>query len=350
MSTTDGGSNVTGAQQLAADAQGDRGFQYLMAQSDDERAEILADGSLEYEEWKELTDTVVEVREEQLNLVGDLRAAGLVSQTSLATLVSRWQTASHISEEADISMNPETSTDEEDIQMGMDGVPLPVFHKDWRIDRRFLMASRNGPAEALDTTVPAQMTRAVSNTIENAFLNGWEGRVDGYQMHGFLNHPDRNQVTAPGGWDTGGGTDPDDIRNTLLNSIEALENDEFDNGDYYLYLNRRDYQLLRRTIADFAGGSPGGNMRQRLEEEFDAELGQVRWTKNIPRGEAVMFEPSRDVVEVGVAEEIQPIEWESPSGWTLHMKIFGAMNLKLRSTASGQCGFVHITGIDSDTS
>jgi hypothetical protein len=59
----------------------------------------------------------------------------------------------------------------------------------------------------------------------------------------------------------------------------------------------------------------------------------------------IAFQPRQDVVEVGIAEEIQPIEWESPSGWTLHYKIFGAMNLQLASTEEGQAGFAHVTGL-----
>jgi len=344
MSTQQVGSaEVQSAKGLFAEGDGDRGFQYLMA-SEDERAELIADGALEYEEWKDLSDVVVENRNQQLNLVNDLRDAGLTTEEDLATWVSRWQTMGDISEDAEIGMNPEGNSDEEDPGYGLDGVPLPCIWKDWRIDRRLLMTSRRGPGNALDTKVPSQATRAVGSTFEKYFMNGWKRPIDGYEMYGFLNHPDRNTV-AGANWhdDT---TDAEDIRDDTLSAIEVLENDEFDDGGYWMYVSRTQYQRLRRIIADFGSGNPGNtNMRERILDELGDEISRIRVTKHVPDGEAVVFQPTRDVVELGVAEDIQPIEWESPSGWTLHMKIFGGMNLQLASTEAGQMGVAHMSGL-----
>lgn len=338
-----GDPTVKSTKQLFSEAGGDRGFQYLMA-DEDGRAELIANSTLEHEEWKDLSDTVIETRDQALNLFSDLREAGLTTEEDMATWVSRWQTMGDISDDAEIGMNPEGRSDEEDTGYGMDGVPLPAIWKDWRIDRRLLMASRRGPGNSLDTKVPAQMTRAVGDTAEYYMINGWQRPIDGYEMYGFRNHPDRNQITGSNWGD--GTTDAEDIRNDFLATIEALENDEYDDGNYWVYLNRTQYQRLRRIIADFGSGNPGDtNMRQRINEEFDMEIGRIRKTKNVPEGEMIAFQPSQDVVEVGVAEEIQPIEWESPSGWTIHMKIFGAMNIQLSSTEAGQAGFAHVTGI-----
>lgn len=346
MSATSNSAEIKAAEQVMQNS-GSLGYDYLMEQSDSGRAELLANrGALEYEEWKDLTDTVIEVREQQLNLVSDLRDAGLTNNATLAQLVTRWQTVDSISEEADIGMQYDRRGDEDDVTYGLDGAPLPIFQKPWRIDRRFLENSRQGPGGALDTTMVAQMTRAVSNTVENAFLNGWTRPVDGYEMYGFRNHPDRNMVSGSSWHDDT--SDADDVRDDLLKMFTALENDEYDDGGYWLYLSRTEWQRLRKLLADFGGGFSGEtNMRTRIQEEFDMELDRVRVTKNLPDGEAVMFVPSRDVVEVGLAEDIQPVQWESPSGGTVFMKLLGAMNLKLRSTAEGQMGVAHATGLNA---
>lgn len=325
---------------------GGRGIDYLMA-NEEQRAEFMLNASLlEYDEWRDLSTTVIENRQEQMTLVSDLRGAGLVESEDIGNLVSRWQTIGDISEDANVGMGMgEPRSDEELPGMGMQGVPLPVFYKDWRIDRRFLEAARNRPGNNLDTTAVIQMTRALGNTIERTMLNGWDRPVDGYTMPGFLNHADRNVVTGASWHDNT--TDMEDIRNDVLSAIEALENDEYDDGGYWLYLNRVQNQRLRRLLDTFGGGSGGDtNMRERINEEFDLEISNIRVTKNIPDGEAILFDPSPDVVTLGIAEDIQPIEWETPSGATAFVRLLASMNLKLKSTQSGQMGVVHLTGLN----
>ena len=345
-STQNGGSDaqIGAAQEMFANG-GGLGFDYLMSNAESRANFIVNESALEYEEWKDLSNAVIEQRQQQLNLVNDLRGAGLTEQESLATLVSRWQTATNISEDANVGLGlGEPKSDEESPGYGLDGVPLPVFYKDWQIDRRFLMASRNGPGGSLDTTVARQYTRALSNTIEYTILNGWARPVDGYEMYGFLNHPDRNTVTGSSWFDDT--NDQQNIRNDLLAAVEALEDDYYDDGGNWLYLSRAVWQRLRALLDDFGSGNPGDtNMRTRISEEFDAEFSQIRVTKNIPDGDALVFQPSSDVVTLGVAEDVQPVQWESPSGASIWMRLLGAMNLKLRSTESGQMGVAHITGL-----
>lgn len=323
------------------------GIDYLLTNDTEQRARMLANrGALEYEEWEELTDTVVESRRQSLGLVGQLQGAGLATDADVAELVTKWQTVDNISEEAEVSVEYGHRSDEEGQSFGLDGAPLPLFQKYWRIDRRFLEHSRRGPGGPIDTRMAAQVTRAVDNTIEDAFLNGWNRPVDGYQMHGFLNHPDTNSVTGSSWHDDT--NDAENVRSDLLDSIEALENDEYDEGGYHLGISRSEGQRLRRLLADFGSGNPGNtNMLQRIQEEFSDEIADVFVTKNIPDGEAVLYQPTQDVVQMGMAEDIQPVEWESPDGSTVHIKVIGAMNLQLTSTADGQMGVVHLTGLNA---
>lgn len=322
------------------------GIDYLLENDASKRAAMIANrGALEYEEWKELTDTVVESRRQALNLVDQLEAAGLTTSADVAELVTKWQTADNISEDAEVSIEYGHRSDEDDVSFGLDGAPLPLYQKYWRIDRRFLEHSRRGPGGPLDTRMAAQLTRAVENTIENTFLNGWNRPIDGYTMDGLLNHTDRNQVTGSSWHDST--TDPEDVRDDILSSIEALENDEYDDGGYHLGINRTQAQRLRRLIADFAGGDVSNqNMLERIQEEFSDEISSVFVTKNIPDGEAVMYQPTQDVIQVGMAEDIQPVEWEAPDGSTVYVKIIGSMNIQLASTADEQMGVAHLTGLN----
>lgn len=320
------------------------GIDYLLANESD-RAQLLRNrGALEYEEWEELTDTVVEARKQSLTLLDQLQGANLTVDADVAELVTKWQTVDNISDDAEVSVEYGHHSDEENVAFGLDGAPLPLYQKYWRIDRRFLEHSRRGPGGPLDTRMAAQITRAVQNTIEDTFLNGWDRPIDGYTMEGFLTHSDRNQVTGSDWYsDTDGA---DNVRGDLLDGIESLENDEFAEGGYHLGLSRSEGQRLRRLIADFGSGNPGDtNMLTRIQEEFSDEIGNVFVTKNIPDGEALLYQPTRDVVQVGTAEDIQPVEWEASDGSTVYIKLIAAMNLQLASTADGQMGVAHLTGL-----
>lgn len=323
------------------------GIDYLLENSADARARMIANrGALEYEEWKELTDTVVESRRQGLSLLSELEAAGVTADADVAELVTKWQTADNVSEDAEVSVEYGHRSDEENVSFGLDGAPLPLFQKYWRIDRRFLEHSRRGPGGPLDMRMAAQLTRAVENTIEDTFLNGWDRPIDGYTMPGLLSHTDRNQVTGSNWHDDT--NDDENIRSDILDMIEALENDEYDDGGYHLAISRQEGQRLRRVLDDFGGGNAGeGNMLQRIQEEFSDEIANVFVTKNVPAGEAVLYQPTRDVVQVGMAEDVQPVEWEAPDGSTVYIKILAAMNIQLASTADGQMGVAHVTGVDA---
>lgn len=320
---------------------GNRGFQYLTA-NENGRAELMANSSLQKDEWEELQSTVIENRRQPLSIVNDLRSSGLTRPMDLSTMTSIWQKVSHVPDNAEITMNPGTRTDTDDVTYSTDGVPLPVVHMDWNIDRRMLLVSRN-QGQGLDTVVPAQLTRHVQQTVENMVVNGWNTTIDGRQMYGLRNHPSRNTYTGSN-WDDGT-TDSSDIRNDILAMIERLENDEYQ-PPYRIYLSRNEWQVLRKKIADLSGGDTSDtNMRERIAEEFDTEIDSISVSPEIPNGEAVMFKPSSDVISLGVAEDVQAIEWDDPDGWKHHFKVMAAMNVELKDTEETQMGLVHTTGL-----
>jgi hypothetical protein len=86
-------------------------------------------------------------------------------------------------------------------------------------------------------------------------------------------------------------------------------------------------------------------MRERVISEFSEELGGIVESPHMPAGEMVLLAPEPRALRVREAEPIQPIQWESPSGGRLLFRIMGAMTQEIRSTAAGQCGVVHATGL-----
>ena len=337
-----GALNVERAESFAQAVDTDRAWEWLSANSDEKRAELMVNSSLGYDDWKRISDTVVETREQSLGLVNEVMNLGLTKDLDLGVMVDTWQTLDNI-DGGEMTMNPGTTTGQADNEYGQDGAPVPVAHMDWHIDRRQLLASQRGSGSALDVTALSQIAREVNSRFEDAFTNGWNVDVGGHEMQGFTNHPDRNQVSAPGdfGDDT---TDADDIRTTFLRIIEALEDDEYDPNDVRVWSHRNQWQEMRSTIADFGSGNPGdANMRGRIQDEFP-EIGDMNVTPALSDGEMVAYVPLRETVEAGVANEVDTIEWDAPHGFTHHFKVWGAMNLELKSQENGQMGVVHVTG------
>lgn len=340
-----GGINIQAGQQLGSmvgpNGGGSLGFQYLMAENDEQRGELLANSSiLSEEEFEQVSDTVRRVRKQAATLVDDLRSRGLTKGLSLSVYNDTWPTVSTF-DGADVGMHPSDTSEEQGVTFGDDGAPLPVISADWHIDNRQLMVSRATNAD-ISTLVPAEMTRNVVRTFEGLCINGWSRPVDGYEMYGFRNHPDRNQVTAPGSW-SDNTNDSTNIRDTFLDVIEALENDEYDGGNYQFYLNRTQFQRLRRVVDDIGQGEVA--MMERIREEFSEDIGSLNQNPFIPAGEMVAFEPTDDVLNLGVAENVQPVQWDHPSGFKTNWKIFAALNLELFSNQAGQTGFAHVTGM-----
>lgn len=342
MSASNQNPSVDAAQSFVENTGGgDKGFQYLMSNAEG-RAKLMANASLQKDEWEDLQSTVIENRNQPLSLVNSLREDGLTRSMDLSTMTSIWQKVSEIPDGAQVTMNPGTRTDTDDVTYSTDGAPLPVIHMDWHIDRRMLLVSRN-QGQGLDTVVPAQLTRHVMQKLENLVVNGWSTSVDGRTMLGLTNHGSRNTVTGSD-WDDDT-TDADDIRDDVLDGFTALENDEYE-PPYDLWLSRYQWQVLRKTIADFGSGNPGDqNMRERLMDEFDFELRNIRVSPEIADGEYVMLKPVQDVITLGVAEDVQAIEWREPDGWTHHFKVMAAMNVELKDTEEGQMGVAHATGL-----
>lgn len=316
------------------------GMDYFMA-NEEERQEIAANATtLEEDEWRTLTSRMVDIYEDTMVGVADLQSAGLTRNVSLATRVDLWQKRNNFTE-ADVSMDGETRSSEDRLHYSTEGVPIPIIHKDFRIAQRVLESSRRMNND-LRTDEVAAATEVVTEMQENLLFNGWsrnitDQRDDTFTLYGYRNAPDRNTVTGSD-WGTAS-----NIRDDFVSMIDAMDDDNRTGGGYYLYLAPPQWRQMRSAVDPDGDGNM--TVRQRLNEEFGAELGAIRRAEYVPDGEAVMVDMSQDVVELAVAEDTQLIEWQSGSGMTNHFKAMSAMAPEIKSDAEAQSGIVHTTGI-----
>lgn len=302
-------------------------------------AEFRANSRLRKDEWISLDDQLVDVAQENLVLVDVLRQRNLTVDEDLATLIREFETTNEFGD-ADVDMSGETGASEDASTFTLNGVPLPIVHKSFHVKRRNLLASRRR-GQGLDLANQSKAARVVMEGLEDLVLDGWGSQVQGYQAYGLRTHPDRNQVA---GTDWSAAANPDQAaRSDILSLVETLESDNYGPGNsgYVFALNRTQYQEARRFDT---GTDQERGLLERLREELGDIVEFVR-TDRLPAGEGIMFKPTSEVVQLANASDIQNVEWESPSGWTLHMKVMASMTPIIKSDEGNQSGIAHITGI-----
>lgn len=316
------------------------GFEYFMANAE-ERKEIAANATtLEEDEWETLSDRMVQVYQENRVGIADLQNAGLTRSLSLATKVDLWQERSAMSE-ANVSMDGETGSQEDRVAYTTSGVPIPIVDKEFRVSDRDLQSSRR-MGNDLRTDGVSEATIVVTEMLERLLFQGWNPTIrdsdgDTFTLYGYTTHPDRNTVSGSD-WGTAG-----NIRDDVVSMVDALDVDERTGGNFWLYIAPPQWRQWRSAIDPDGDGNL--TVRRRVEEEFDAEIGAVRRASFLPDGEAVMVDPSPDVVELAIAEDVQTIEWQSGSGMTNKYKVMAAMAPEIKSDDDSQSGIVHTTGI-----
>lgn len=312
----------------------------LHANAAQQAGEFRANSRLRKDEWITLDENLVEVAQEQLVLVDDLRNRGLTVDEDLATLIREHESTDEFGA-ADVDMSGESGASEDASTFTLNGTPLPIVHKSFHIKRRNLLASRRR-GQGLDVTNQAKAARVVMEGLEDLVINGWTGVVQNYNVHGLRTHPNRNQVVGSADW-TAAATTGDQIRNDVLSVVEALENDNYgpEGPGYVFAIARPEFQAMRRKDT---GTDNERSVLERLRDEFGDMIDFVR-ADRMPGGELTAYKPVEDVIQLANASDVQNVEWESGSGWTMHMKVMASMTPIIKSDDAGQSGVAHMTGI-----
>jgi len=289
---------------------------------------------LQKDEWEELDNTVLQVARRNLYAVQDLIDRNLTdSLGGLGTLLASYEKASDMSD-ADITMSPNTNTEEDTQGFDLASTPIPVVQKDFTLDVRRLKASRNRGA-GLDTTQTQTATRKVSEASEKMLVSGADITLDGNKIYGYTNFPDRIQGSAPGAWSDSIDNIYDTVRQMLK---DARENGGF-RGPFILYVASNLWEELMQRYSDGSGQTA----KEAVLEKFD-ELENIRPLLDMNDGELALVQMTSDVVQLKVAENINTVEWNTQGGFKSHYKVMACWAPQLKSDAKGQTGIVHYTG------
>lgn len=288
---------------------------------------------LRKEEWQQFDQTVVEVARRRLTAVQEFSSRGLTFNlpNALGTTILQWENVTDM-EAAQISMSGTTEGQEDRLEYSLASMPIPIVHKDFRVNIRALEASRK-LGQPLDTAQAAMAATLVSETLESlVFLGTSVTSQAGATVAGLLTETNRNTGSVTANWDTAA------TGNNMVTDIIAMMNAaQADNmyGPYGLWVP---FAAYNRMLDDFKASSDKSIM-QRLSEI--PNLAFIQPSTYVTAGSVVMHQLTSDVAEIVMGLQPTIVQWESQGGMVTHFKVMAIMVPRVRSTASLQSGVVH---------
>jgi len=305
-----------------------------------EKPAIQANAStLRKDDWVDLESAIIEAARERLVIVDDLMGAGLTYNVGgLGTLISEWESGSEITD-AEITMDGETNSDKDRQQFALNGVPVPIVQKEFKIGERVLQASRRSGA-ALDVTTGTEAARAVARASEKMVFNGSTIGASNsggtrYTIPGLTNFAGRATYTISD-W-SNAGVSNETILTEILQMIEVAETQERRYGPFKLYIPA---EYSYRFRQDFKANSDKTLMQRVME--IDA-IEAVRVSDVLGDGNVILLEMTRGTIDLAIASDLTTVQWQSGSRWTNHFQTFASWVPRLKQDYDGHCGIVHGT-------
>lgn len=287
--------------------------------------------ALRHDEGIRYDREMLEVATLRMTMLQTLRDAGLTTDLGgLGTILSYWQRSGDMTG-ADVDMSGATRAGQNSLTFDEVGVPIPIFHKEFYVDHRRLLASR-ALGSPIDTQMIGISTRVVSQEFESHLFAGLPNlRVGGNQVYGLLTHPDRNTITLTASWVT---TTADNILLDVERLATACFNDLYE-GPYILTVARDIWLKLQR---DYSANKGDNTIMQRILEM--PYIKSVQVANYLTAGNVVLFQATKDVVDVAVAQDISNIAWQT-SPLQTEYKVMMAGAIRVKSEITGKSGICH---------
>lgn len=298
--------------------------------------ELRTNDTLRKDEWKSFDNALVREAQFRLKAVADLYAAGLTKpiKGGLGKTVHEYEKMTDMTP-AIMSMDGNVRSDNDRVEFSLEGIPLPIIHKDFDMNIRMIEASRNG-GDPLDTLQVEQCGRRIAEKLEDLVINGTSKVYAGLPIYGYTTFPGRLEMayTAGGTWDDTGKTG-DQIVNDILAAKQLLHNNRH-YGPYWVYIpGDADVRLDLDFKAD------GTQTRRGRLLAIDG-IAKITTLDTLASGNIIVVQPTRDVVELLTVVPLQNIQWDLNGGFTVAFKSFTVQIPLFRTDAAGRSGVVHI--------
>jgi uncharacterized linocin/CFP29 family protein len=167
--------------------------------------------------------------------------------------------------------------------------------------------------------------------MESLLFSGSAIEVDQNPIYGYTTEPQRNTVSG-GDWGT--------IANVYANVLSAVTANQADNyfGPYGLYVALAQYHEMLAFYDDGSSDRAIDRVLKLPGLEFVKPATQLA-------DEAVLVTFQGDVVDLAVAQDIVPVQWETMGGLVQWFKIMAALVPRVKHDADNRSGVCHISGI-----
>lgn len=294
---------------------------------------------LQHDEWRDIDRTVREVATLRQVGLADLRGAGLIHNLgSIGLTISQWDRSSDMTP-ANVNMSGVTAGEEDTPAFATEQVPVPVVHKDFRLNVRRLEASRRF-GESLDVTAASIAGRLVAEASESMLFSGRPIQVEGGVIYGYTNHPNRAQVDMDTVWTTASVTAIFDDVQEMLEEARARRH----YGPYTMYIPGAYEGLLDEdyVIGDPSAGLTNGSRTLRERLLALSGLQAIRVADFLPADNVVLVQMTRDVVDLAIAQDISTIQWSVQGGMQDRFKVMAVWVPRIKSDYDGRTGVVHL--------
>lgn len=305
-------------------------------------ARLKANSSLPAEAWKTIDQTIVDAAEGQLNVVDDMRSAGLTRDISFGVVNDAYSKSSKF-DDADSAIDPSADSTSDTLTYSEVDAPIPVIYQDFDLSkRRISSAARRGVPLEDDHATGAG--RAIGRKAEEDVVQGDQSiDIGGSQVEGFMSQGDvLNPSGISGDW---GGTPTNifDDKNEMIKAVQTQSDENSDTvgyfGPYWFYLNNT--QWTETKVADPEGD---GNLISRERLQDDNEIDMISVSQRLADGEAFMFDPQSDVAELSIARDVQTTVMEE-NEFTISIRAYGVMGPRIKSDENGVSGIVKATSL-----
>lgn len=289
--------------------------------------------ALRYDEWKDIDRKVLKISTQRLKAVGDLIGRGLTHNLGgLGATVAMWQRSSDFSG-ADVSMDGMKDGEEDKINYDYKSVPVPIVHKDFRINLRHLEASRR-MGEGVDTAMAELAARVVAEKTEDMLLSGTPVQVDGGIVYGYTNHPDIGLATLTKQWTDGTKTGAE-ILADVVGMITVAKAARY-YGPYVLYVPQG-YEMVLE--ADYRAND-NRTVRQRLMALEG--VSDIVVVDRLAAHTVLLIQMTSDVVDMAIAQGVSTVQWAVSGGLQQRYKVMSVMVPRVKSDYDSRSGIVKL--------
>ena len=309
------------------------GHPYIVANG--QRLRTNAPAMLQYDEWRDIDRRVIGVFTERIQAVADLMSAGLTHPLgNIGLTISLWDKVSDMTG-ADVSMSGVTEGEEDTPAYETDQVPVPIVHKDFRVNLRRLEGSRR-MGEAIDVTAGALAARVVAEKNEDLLLSGSPIKVEGGVIYGYTNHPDRNTVDMTEQWTAAGKTGAEIVAD--VQAMLAAARADNRHGPFVLYIPG---EYEGKLDDDYnPATSDTRTIRQRLLQLEG--ISRIAVLDRLANHNVLLVQLDRDVVDWAMAQDVTTVQWEVQGGMQQRFKVMTIGAPRVKADFDGRSGIVHL--------